>query len=119
MPDSLPGGDEASLRAMLRTARSALHRAAGRSRERLLGDADLCDALVHRLERIQDNALCVSEKTRVRHPDLPWARLDTLRERTRRVVEAGGITALDQGILWDILHDELPLLVRELQAVLR
>ena len=114
----IPRGDEANLRAILRAARSAIHRADGRSRERFLADADLCNAVLHRIERIQDLSLCVSEATRVSLVHIPWARLDTLRERTRRVVEEGGVTALDQGILWDILVTEMPGVVAALQQAI-
>ncbi len=103
---------------MLRAARSAVHRAAGRSRAALLADTDTSNAILHRLERIQDSALCVRERTRTVTPEIAWAKLDTLRERTRRVVDAGGVTALDQGILWEIIHSELPAVVRTLEALL-
>ncbi len=118
VPADIPGGDVASLRAMLRAARSAVHRGGGRTRERFLRDADVCNAVLHRLERIQDLSRCVSEATRLVLVDLPWTRLDTMRERTRRIVDVGGVTALDEGILWDILSGEIPTLIEALQRAL-
>ena len=118
MSATIPGGDEANLRAMLRAARSAIHRVAGRTRADFIADTATCNAILHRLERIQDGARCISELTRTHNPEVAWSKLDLLRERTRRVVEEGGVTTLDQGILWEIVEKELPAIIRSLEVLL-
>ena len=118
MKGTIPGGDQASLRTMLRAARSAVHRTAGTSRQAFLADAVLTQAVLHRLEKIQDASRCVSELTRAGHLDVPWTKLDTISERTRRVVDTGGVTALDRGIVWEILREEIPGVIASLEDLL-
>jgi len=118
MTATIPGGDQANLRAMLRAARSAIHRVGGRGRAALLADTDTCNAILHRLERIQDGSRCISELTRTHTPEVVWSKLDNLRERTRRVVDSGSVTALDEGILWEIVEKELPAVVGALESIL-
>ena len=118
MGATIPGGDESNLRAMLRAARSAVHRIAGLSRAAFLADTDSCNAILIRLERIQDGARCISELTRSHNPEVRWAKLETVRDRTRRVVESGGAPSLDQAILWEIVESELPSIVKSLEKLL-
>ena len=114
----IPGGDEANLRALLRAARSAQARISGRARGDLVEDVALCNAIVHRVERIEDTARCVSLDTRARFGQVPWPLLDTLKERTRRVVEAGEVATLDPGHLWDVVQVDLPAIVASIERAL-
>jgi uncharacterized protein with HEPN domain len=70
-------------------------------------------ALVRLLEIVGEAAGRVSEVERALHPEIPWPQIVGLRNRLIH-----GYDAVDHDILWQIITDDLPPLVKALEAIL-
>jgi uncharacterized protein with HEPN domain len=105
--------DEASLRHMVDHAAEAITLAQGRSRGDLDADRLLNLSLVRLLEIVGEAAARLSEETRRRCPQIPWADIIGLRNRLIH-----GYDVVDFDILWDIVQDDLPPLVAQLRKTL-
>ncbi|MBI5178536.1 MAG: DUF86 domain-containing protein [Nitrospinae bacterium] len=106
--------DGIRLRHMLDHAREALAIAKGIKRETLDSNRILSLALVRLLEIISEAANRVSDQCRRENPSLPWAQVVSLRNRLIH-----GYDSVDHDILWQILTGDLPVLVAELENILR
>ncbi len=106
--------DETRLRHMLEHAVEAVRMAQGRTRQDLDSDRQLNLALVRLLEVVGEAAGRVSEETRSRHPSIPWLDVVGLRHRLIH-----GYDTVDFNILWDIVQDDLPQIIVELESILR
>lgn len=98
---------------MLDHARKAVGYAAGRDRSDLDTDELLALSLVRLLEIVGEAAARVSSETRQRHDSLPWTDIVAMRNRLIH-----GYDTVDLDILWRTLRDDLPPLVRYLEAAL-
>ena len=98
--------DRVRLRHMLDHAVEATRLVEDRTRPDLDADRVLNLALVRLLEIIGEAAARLTAETRNRTPDIPWP--DIIGLRTRLI---HGYDIVDFDILWDIVHDDLPLLV--------
>ncbi len=107
------GDDTIRLRHMLDAAREALGFAHGRSRGDLDTDRQLVLALVKEVEIIGEAAFRVSEETRARHPQLPWADIIGMRHR---LVHAYFDINLD--ILWRTVQVDLSDLLLALEPLI-
>jgi len=105
--------DTTSLRHMLDHAAEALEFARGRRREELASDRALQLILIRLLEVLGEAAGRVSPQARTAHPDVPWRQIVGLRNRLIH-----GYDVVDLNVLWDIIEDDLPPLVAQLQAML-
>jgi len=105
--------DPTSLRHMLDHAREAVQMAAGRRRNDLKQDRMLELALVRLVEIVGEAATRVSEEGQQRFPSIPWLQVRGLPNRL-----VHGYDKVDLDILWDIIQDDLPPLIAELQRVL-
>ena len=65
------------------------------------------------LEIVGEAAGRVSEEESALHPEIPWPQIVGLRNRLIH-----GYDAVDYDILWQIITDDLPLLVKALEAIL-
>jgi uncharacterized protein with HEPN domain len=101
-----------SLRQMLDHAREALEMARGRTREDLDTDRMLNLALVRLLEILGEAANRISIEQRGRIPQIPWSQLVGLRNRLIH-----GYDNVDFDILWQIIVQDLPPLVNELERI--
>ena len=101
------------LRHMLDHAREAVAMARGRSRGELDTDRQLNLSLVRLLEIVGEAAGRVPTKERVRYPDIPWPEIVGLRNRLIH-----GYDSVDFDILWQIVADDLPLLIVALEKAL-
>ena len=105
--------DSTSLRHMLDYAREAVEMAAGRRRDDLKRDRMLELALVRLVEIVGEAATRVSEEGQQRFASIPWPQVRGLRNRL-----VHGYDTVDLDILWDIIQDDLPPLIAELERVL-
>ncbi len=105
--------DPSRLRHMLDHAEEAVRLAEGRRREDLDSDRLLNLSLVRLLEIVGEAAARLSDGTRSRCPQVPWPDVIGLRNRLIH-----GYDTVDFDILWDIIHDDLPPLIAQLQAMI-
>jgi uncharacterized protein with HEPN domain len=102
-----------SLRQMLDYASEAMDMVRDRSRADLDTDRMLNLALVRLLEILGEAAGRVPSEDRARYPQVPWIQLINLRHRLIH-----GYDQVDFDILWQILTQDLPPLVKELESIL-
>jgi uncharacterized protein with HEPN domain len=98
------------LRHMLDHAKEAVDMARGKTRADLDTDRQLNLSLVRLLEIVGEAAGRVPAEERVLHPDIPWPEIVGLRNRLIH-----GYDSVDFDILWQIVTDDLPPLVAELE----
>ncbi len=105
--------DVTRLRHMLDHAREAVEMAAGRQRADLKQDRMLELALVRLVEVVGEAATRVSPEGQRRYPAIPWPEVRGLRKRL-----VHGYDIVDLSILWDIITDDLPPLIADLEQIL-
>ena len=105
--------DRVRLRHMLDYSRKAGAMIEGRTREDLDRDEMLCLALTRVVEVIGEAATRVSQAGQQQHGQIPWPEIIGLRNRL-----VHGYDAVDVDILWDIVQQDLPPLIEQLQAIL-
>ena len=88
-------------------AAKAIGRSAAGGRERFLADEDAFDAGLRRLHTIAESTQRLSNELKDRHPEIPWARIAGFRNR---IVHA--YMDVDPDLIWSVIRDELPALVR-------
>ena len=86
---------------------------AGQDREGFLGNVTIRAAVLHELTVIGEGASRLSEDFRVRHPEVPWAKIVAFRNFV--VHEYFG---LDWPIVWNTATELVPTLRREVSAIL-
>jgi uncharacterized protein with HEPN domain len=99
-----------ALRHMLDSAREAVELARGRTRADLDTNRLLNLALVRLLEIVGEAANRVPDDERSKHPQIPWAAMVGMRNRLIHAYEN-----VDLDIVWRIVADDLPELVRALE----
>ncbi len=105
--------DDFRLRHILDHAQEALALSQGRSRLDLDSDRKLELALTRLLEIIGEAANLAPEKIREKYPQVPWRQMISLRNRLIH-----GYDAVDKDILWNIIQQDLPPLVKTLKSIL-
>ena len=103
--------DHVRLLPMLEHAREAIQLVEERSRPDLDVDRLLSLALVRLLEIVGEAAAKVSPEGRDRYPTIPWSEVVSLRNRLIH-----GYDSVDMDVLWRIIEDDLPALVRDLSG---
>ena len=101
------------LRHMLDHAREAVEMARGRTRADLDSDRQLNLSLARLLEIIGEAAARIPQAERDRSPGVPWVDIVGLRNRLIH-----GYDMVNFDILWEIVQDDLPPLVAEIERVL-
>jgi uncharacterized protein with HEPN domain len=96
---------------MLEHSREAIQLLAGRTRQDLDTDRVLSLALVRLLEIVGEAASGISADARSKLPGIPWAEIVGLRNRLIH-----GYDSVDLDVIWSIVEQDLPELVRELEA---
>jgi uncharacterized protein with HEPN domain len=102
-----------ALRQILAHAQEAVTIAEGKTRKDLDQDRLLNLALTRLLEIIGEAANRVPENVQARYPELPW--LEMIGARNRLI---HGYDNVDFDILWVIITDDLPGLIRQLESIL-
>lgn len=98
---------------MLDNAREAVEMVRNRSRTDLDTDRTLNLALVRLVEVIGEAASRVPEDFRMRHSSVPWRQTIGMRHRL-----VHGYDTVNFDILWTIIQEDLPPLIRQLEAIL-
>ena len=104
--------DDAYLVDILESARTALDYVRGKSWDKFKKDSLLQDAVVRRLEIIGEASGRVSTATQKKHPHLPWQAMKGTRNRVIHEYDS-----IDLDVIWDILENDLPFLVKELEKI--
>ena len=105
--------DGVRLHHMLDAALKTREFVVGKRRTDLDQDEKLTLALVRLLEVLGEAATQVSESTRKRHPQIPWATITATRNRLIH-----GYFDVDLDIVWEIVSADLPALAKTLQDIL-
>jgi uncharacterized protein with HEPN domain len=106
--------DDGWLLDMLTHARRARERVEGMTHEQFLADADKQLAVTYLVMIIGEAASQVSAETRALLPGIPWGQIVATRNRiVHRYFN------VDLGILWNIVRDDVPDLVAELESRVR
>jgi uncharacterized protein with HEPN domain len=105
--------DDVSLRQMRDHAREAVESARGKTRADLDRDRQFELALTRLVEIIGEAATRVSPATRAKHPAVPWPEILGLRNRI-----VHGYDKINLDILWQVVTDDLPPLIVQLEAAL-
>ncbi len=101
-----------SLRHMLNHAIEAVSMAKGKTRADLDKDRQLNLALVRLLEIIGEAAARIQKEDQVHYPDISWSEIVSLRNRLIH-----GYDTVDFDILWQIINEDLPVLIESLKKV--
>ena len=104
--------DQVRLKHMLDHAAEALDLVRDRSRSDLDGDRVLALALVRLLEIVGEAAGRASDEVQKQNPAIPWPQIVALRNRLIH-----GYDSVDMDIMWHVLTEDVPDLVRTLQAI--
>ena len=104
--------DLVRLRHMLEAARQAVTIVNGRARADLDSDELLSLALARLLEILGEAASKVSREFRAKHSDMPWVQMIGARNRLIH-----GYFDVDADIVWNIVTDDLPPLLAELESL--
>ena len=105
---------EVALRQMLSNANEAVVMIQGKTRADLDHDRMLNLALARLLEIIGEAANRVPDEIQAKYPDLPWLQMIGARNRLIH-----GYDSVDFDILWNIVANDLPRLISQLEKILR
>ena len=105
--------DTVPMRHMLDHAREAVAMTGGRERGHLDSDRMLQLALTHLVEIIGEAAGRVTPEGRARYPQIPWQAIVATRNRV-----VHGYDVIDHDVVWQIVTEELPVLIRTLERAL-
>jgi uncharacterized protein with HEPN domain len=105
--------DSISMRQMLDHSREAVGFLQGKSRRDLDADRLLNLALVQLLTVVGEAAARVSEAARKQHPQIPWPAIVGMRNRLIH-----GYDTINLDIVWEVVKNDLPPLVAELERIL-
>ena len=100
-------------RHMLDHAREAVAMAKGKTRADLDTDRKLNLSLVRLLEIVGEAAGRIPDEERARYPDIPWPEIVSLRNRLIH-----GYDSVDFDILWQIITNDLPFLIMQLDKII-
>jgi uncharacterized protein with HEPN domain len=109
----LPEADEQAIRYMLRFASDAVRPARHAGRREYDSRLELRLALERLVELTGEAAKRVSTETRTLLAQIEWSNLIRMRDRLAHYYDS-----TDPEIVWNTVRKELPLFVRQLQAVL-
>ena len=105
--------DEVRLRHMLEAARKIIAFTSACGRSELDTDEKLALAVTRLLEICGEAAKAVSAATRTANPKVPWSLISRTRDRLIH-----GYFSVDLDIVWQIVTDDMPPLVTELERIL-
>ena len=104
--------DASRLYDMLDATRKAHSFVEGRSRQDLDSDEMLALALVRLLEVIGEAARFVPDEVKANHPEIQWRGIAATRNR-----HIHGYFSVDFDIVWSIVQNDLPPLVKRLEEM--
>ena len=104
--------DAAYLRDIQESARLALAYLDGIDLETFVGNTQLQDAVIRRVEIIGEAARRVSEETRTAHPGLPWRQMIGMRNQVIHMYDG-----VDVAVVYDTVREDLPALLEALARI--
>ncbi|MFC1495932.1 DUF86 domain-containing protein [Candidatus Margulisiibacteriota bacterium] len=105
--------DLVRIRHMLDASKKASSFAQGRKRDELESDEQLSLALIRLLEVIGEAAKGVSSSSRQQYPEIAWKEIAGTRDRLIH-----GYFDVDLDIVWEIITDDIPLLIIQLEKII-
>ena len=109
----MPHNPLASINHMITHAREARALASGRSRADLDTDRNFAMLLTHLMEIFGEAAARIPEQFRDNHPEFEWQEAVDFRN-----VLIHQFDDIDYNVLWQAVLDELPPLIRQLEAII-
>lgn len=106
--------DWARLQHMLDNARLACQFAEGKSRDDLETDDQLRLALDRAVEIVGEAACHITDELQAETPEIPWKDI-----KATRLIVAHRYYELDRDLLWEVVIDDLPVLIPQLEAILK
>ena len=80
--------------------------------ETFINNEPYYDATLRNLELIGEAATHIPEEIRVNHPEIPWRQIIATRNRIIH-----GYLGIDNDIIWSIITDEIPDIIKKLPKV--
>ncbi|NOT00522.1 MAG: DUF86 domain-containing protein [Phycisphaerales bacterium] len=108
-----PTDDESRLRDMLDNAKAAVEAVRGRKLDDCRTDAILPAALERFVEIVGEAASRVSDARQETLPGIPWRPIIAMRHRL-----VHGYMTIDPRVIWDVITDDLPPLIAQLEQEL-
>lgn len=71
------------------------------------------DATLRNLHTVAEATLKLSDSLREEHPEVAWRQIGGFRNQL-----VHNVLSLDLALVWDVIHDFLPLLKRQTQSIL-
>jgi len=109
----MPRDSRVYLEDMLEATRKIMAYTGNFSKAAFLEDEKTIDAVVRNLEIIGEAVKKIPEDLRSQHPALEWKKMAGLRD-----ILIHEYLGLDAEIVWDIVKNKIPLLDREVRAML-
>lgn len=104
--------DDIRLRHMLDAAKQALTFMEGRSKVSLDADAMLLLAVVKAIEIVGEAATKITKERQATIPQIPWPQIISMRNRLTHAY-----FDIDTDVVWQTVIEDLPELIRELEAI--
>lgn len=114
MPPTDHEADIIRVRHMLDFARKAVAFNKGKSRSDLDRNEMLAIATIHLIEVIGEASRTVSDSFQSQHPEIPWQPISGTRNRL-----AHGYIDVDLDVIWTIVTQDLPPLIKQLRRILK
>ena len=106
--------DETRLRHMLDATCEALSFVSGKTRVDVISNRILVLALIQLLEIIGEAANGISDELRNNHREIPWNSIIKMRHRLIH-----GYFDVDEDIIWQTISNDLPLLRKNLESIVK
>ena len=98
---------------IIKSARLIRDYVSGASREAFLGNTQLQDSVIRRLEIIGEAAGRVSRRFRDENPDIPWSEMRGMRNWVIHRYDD-----IDMVVVWDTVEQDIPRLVAQLERLI-
>lgn len=109
----LPERDRVFIAQMVEAAEAALEFIEGRSKEGVASDRLVGFAVVRAIQLVGQAARGVSVDVQAAHPEIPWRQMIGMRN-----VVVHDYADVDLGLVWKTVSEDLPGLIRRLNAIL-